>query len=306
MLRFKKHGPKTPKKDKKKTPKKTARWRNRSEVLNAIIEVDILKVAGKINNTLKENVLVDTGAKSNVIRRDVIEKLNIMEAIQPSDVRLSAANNSSLRVLGKINLSLEWVKENDRTTKENIFDYTSYKKQVDQMNTIEAEHSESPNENHGVEFIVVEELSVPIILGNRGIKQMKMKIDYERDEIIVNNMSYPFINTQRVPNVRVINKTVIKRRSINVIEVEADLEEAIYSIEGIGGDPLLQVVDSGLTAKEGKNRFKIFVKNFQDSDYTLEKDQVIATARNPINSDDPVALAITQAIQLCARAWRSQ
>jgi hypothetical protein len=92
----------------KKQKQSKAKWRCKSSSINSILDIEILKVRGRLNDVLNEGILVDTGARSNVISRETIQKMNLLHQIIPTDIRLSTANNSSLQVLGKIILSVKW------------------------------------------------------------------------------------------------------------------------------------------------------------------------------------------------------
>src|SRR3990167_8282975 len=77
----------------------------------------------------------------------------------------------------------------------------------------------------------------------KGIKEMKMKIDFEAEEIIVNDKNYPFINTQRSTMLHTIKKATIPPLSIHTIEVEGDLSQAVYSIEENCQNTPIQVIE---------------------------------------------------------------
>jgi hypothetical protein len=56
-------------------------------------------VIGRLNEELDEDILVDTGARSNVIRVDVVKKLNAFTQIVPTDICLTAASTSIKRYI---------------------------------------------------------------------------------------------------------------------------------------------------------------------------------------------------------------
>jgi hypothetical protein len=261
-----------------------AKWRKPKQV-NSILDIEILRVKGRLNNILNQEILVDTGARSNVIRKDVVQKLQATHQIVPTNIELTAANNSSLRVLGKIKLAMNW--EEERTKKkEEDFNYTLYQSQVNSINSLQVnfqteELSISNSDQFQVEFIVVDQLSVPVILGTKGIKEMKMKIDFEAEEIIVNEKNYPFINTQRSTTLHTTKKATIPPLSIHTIEIEGELSQAIYSIEEYYHNTPIQIIESGFTAKDGKNKFKIWIKNLDREEYVIPANSTIAVARNP-------------------------
>ncbi|HYN44840.1 MAG TPA: hypothetical protein VER35_02465, partial [Candidatus Limnocylindrales bacterium] len=121
----------------------------------------------------------------------------------------STANNSSLQVLGKIELVVKWQKE--LAMESTFFNYAAYQDELDSINSclhvesVQAKQSshkdqrkvDQPPGQFLIDFIVVEELSVPIILGTKGIKEMNMLIDFQDERIIVDDEYFPFVNTQR-------------------------------------------------------------------------------------------------------------
>jgi hypothetical protein len=265
---------------------KRAKWRGKTNQINSIIDVEILKVHGVLNRNTKEQILVDTGAKSNVVRKELVQKLGLMKQIMPTDVELTAANNSSLRVLGKVKIAVEWCKEDTFKRNPEAFNYTLYQSQVDSVNSIFDYPSSSISDTTGdidkfiIEFIVVEQLSVPIIVGMKGICQMKMKMDFESEMIMVNNKGYPFINTRRISPLQATKETKILPQTISTIEIEGELREAIYSIEDANQLPI-SVIESGFTAKDGENKFKIWVRNMNKESIIIPKNAIIAIANNP-------------------------
>jgi hypothetical protein len=274
----------------KKSKAKIAKWRAPPNQVNSILDIEILKVRGRLNEELDEDILVDTGARSNVIRMDVVKKLNALPQIVPTDICLTAANNTSLKVLGRIKLKLNWKKEG--SSREEEMNYALYESQVNLIDTLPFDFSDfssfsGENVHTGqncfdIDFIVVDQLSVPAILGTKGIKQMNMKLDFGLEKIIVNGKSYPFINSQRVSKIYSTKKATIPPLSFNTIEVEGDLNQAIYSIEEYCQDTPIQVIESGFTAENGRNIFKICIKNLSQIEYVIPAKSVIAIATSPV------------------------
>ncbi|HYN44668.1 MAG TPA: reverse transcriptase domain-containing protein [Candidatus Limnocylindrales bacterium] len=275
-----------------------AKWRKVPNSINSILDIEILKVKGRLNDIINEQILVDTGARSNVISREMVQKLNLLHQIVPTDIRLSTANNSSLQVLGKIILSMKWQEDEDSAIEEANFNYVAYQDQVDSINAcahFDSDSTSQPDQNYHkdkqhvdyqpnqflIEFIVVEELSVPIILGTKGIKRMNMLIDFKEERIIVNGEYYPFINAQRSDALRTIKKATIPPSCIHTIGVEGELIRGIYSIEEFCQDFPIQVIDGGYTADEGRNTFKIRIKNLSNQKWTIPAKSKIAVAMNP-------------------------
>ncbi|HYN44438.1 MAG TPA: reverse transcriptase domain-containing protein, partial [Candidatus Limnocylindrales bacterium] len=278
----------TKRNNEKKEPKKKrvpAKWRDSNSV-NSIMDIEILKVKGRVNDLVDEQILVDTGARSNVISKEMVQKLNLLHQIVPTEIRLSTANNSSLQVLGKIELAVKWQKE---LAVENVsFNYASYQDQVDSINScpqIEVGQSRQPVDRPQgqflIDFIVVEELSVPIILGTKGIKEMNMLIDFQIERIIVDGEYYPFINARRSDELRTVKKAIVPPSCIHSIEIEGDLIQGVYSIEEACQDSPIQVIEAGFTADKGRNRFKIWVKNLSKEEWTIPAKSRIAVAINP-------------------------
>jgi hypothetical protein len=112
-----------------------AKWRDVSNSINSILDIEILKVKGRLNDMVDEQILVDTGARSNVISKEMVQKLNLLHQIVPTDIRLSTANNSSLQVLGKIVLSVKWREEKGLAAEKENFNYAAYQDQVDSINS---------------------------------------------------------------------------------------------------------------------------------------------------------------------------
>ncbi|HYN44446.1 MAG TPA: reverse transcriptase family protein, partial [Candidatus Limnocylindrales bacterium] len=273
--------PKEPKK--KRVP---AKWRDSNSV-NSISDIEILKVMGRVNDLVDEQILVDTGARSNVISKEMIQRLNLLHQIVPTEIRLTTANNSSLQVLGKIELAVKW-QEELAIVENGSFNYASYQDQVDSINScpqIELARSkpdgDRPKGKFLIDFIVVEELSVPIILGTKGIKEMKMLIDFHDERIIVDGEYYPFINARRSDELRTVKKVIVPPSCIHSIEIEGDLIQGVYSIEEACQDSPIQVIEAGFTADQGENRFKIWVKNFSREEWTIPANSRIAIAVNP-------------------------
>ncbi|HYN44685.1 MAG TPA: reverse transcriptase family protein, partial [Candidatus Limnocylindrales bacterium] len=228
-------------------------------------------------------------ARSNVISREMVQKLNLLDQIAPTEIRLSTANNSILQVLGKIELTVKWQKE---LSVEGVnFNYAAYQDQVDSINSCYWESLETtqrrlpsvnrPQGQYLIDFIVVEELSVPIILGTRGIKEMKMLIDFHDERIIVDGENYPFINARRIDELRTVKKAIIPPSSIQTIEVEGELIKGVYSIEEACQDSPIRVIEAGFTADRGRNRFKIWVKNLSKEEWTIPANSSVAVAVNP-------------------------
>jgi hypothetical protein len=63
----------------------------------------------------------------------------------------------------------------------------------------------------------------------------------------------------------------------------------VYSIEEYCHNTPIQVIESGLTAEDGKNKFKIWVKNVSKEEYVLPAKSTIAVARNPTPIPNPIA-----------------
>jgi hypothetical protein len=85
-----------------------------------------------------------TGARSNVISRETIQKLNLLHQIVPTDIRLSTANNSSQDQVDSINSCAHF----------------------DSEGTMQPDHQKQKEVKYQpgqflIDFIVVEELSVP-------------------------------------------------------------------------------------------------------------------------------------------------
>lgn len=281
---------KRPKKGELSKPRfraREARWREKSSQINSILDVEILKMRGILNGSVKEQILVDTGAKSNVIRKEMVQKLGLMDQITPTDIALTAANDSSLKVLGKVKVASEWDKGKNGNHGLEVFNYALHQSQVDSIYSISDYSYSAPevsptidSDSFIIDFIVVEKLSVPVILGMKGIHQMKMKIDFEDETIIVNNKGYQFINTKRIAPLQSTKETKVPAQSISFIEIEGDLREAVYSIEDANQLPI-SVIESGFTAKEGKNIFKVWIRNTHKEDIIIPKYATVAVANNP-------------------------
>jgi hypothetical protein len=167
--------------------------------------------------------------------------------------------------------------------------YALYESQVNLIDTLPFDFSVFSGENiptgqdyFDIDFIVVDQLSVPAILGTKGIKQMNMKLDFGLEKIIVNGEAYPFINSQRASKIYTTKKAMIPPLSFNTIEVEGDLNQAIYSIEEFYQDTPIQVIESGFTAENGKNTFKICIKNLSNMKYVIPAKSAIAIATSPV------------------------
>ncbi|HYN44554.1 MAG TPA: retropepsin-like aspartic protease, partial [Candidatus Limnocylindrales bacterium] len=117
----------------KKVKRRPAKWRDNSNLVNSIFDIEILKVKGRLNDLIDEQILVDTGARSNVVSRETIRKLNLLHQIVPTEIRLSTANNSSLQVLGKIELVVKWQKE--LAMESTFFNYAAYQDELDSINS---------------------------------------------------------------------------------------------------------------------------------------------------------------------------
>jgi len=70
-------------------------------------DIEILKISGKI----KEDILIDSGAKSNVVSFEFMKKIGLENDIRPTKVMFMAANKSDLDIKGEIDLEIEWSKE---------------------------------------------------------------------------------------------------------------------------------------------------------------------------------------------------
>ncbi|HYN44559.1 MAG TPA: retropepsin-like aspartic protease, partial [Candidatus Limnocylindrales bacterium] len=113
--------------------RRPAKWRDNSNLVNSIFDIEILKVKGRLNDLIDEQILVDNGARSNVVSRETIRKLNLLHQIVPTEIRLSTANNSSLQVLGKIELVVKWQKE--LAMESTFFNYAAYQDELDSINS---------------------------------------------------------------------------------------------------------------------------------------------------------------------------
>ena len=265
--------------------------------VNSISDIEILKVKGRLNGKVDEQILVDTGARSNVISKELIQKLNLIHQIVPTNIKLSTANNTSLQVLGRIVLSVNWQISNEIEAKDENFNYAAYQNQVDSINSCahlsdfaysdkqklppdQPEDKKQPN-IFEIDFIVVEQLSVPVILGTKGIKEMNMMIDFKKERIVVNGKYYPFINTQRSNTLHTSNNVTIPAFSMHAIEVSGILAQSIYSIEEYTNIFPIQVIEGGYTADEGSNKFKIWVKNLSNEKCIIPAESKICVAKDP-------------------------
>ncbi len=135
-----------------------------------------------------------------------------------------------------------------------------------------------------IQFIVVDELSVPIILGMKGIKIMNMVIDVVKERITIGNIKYPFINMDRSVNVMTMEDTTIDARSMRMIKMKGNFENCIYSIENASVNPNIIIEDGGISADEGENEFYVIIKNLSEQKINIPKNYILAKARNPLAS----------------------
>ena len=215
----------------------------------------------------------------------MVHKLKLGAQLEPTKVLLNAANNSSLHVLGSIKIWVEFERSKTEETK-NELNYGAYQMQVDSIDAIYTISNDpttvlKEGNSYLIEFIAVDQLSVPVLLGTKGIKQMNMKLDFQTEQIMVDNYYYPFVNHQRRDTLRTTKEATIPPYSISSVEVIGDLKQANYSIESIPTSLYGQIIEAGYSAKEGKNIFKILVKNTNNFKIRLPSNFEIATAINP-------------------------
>jgi hypothetical protein len=226
-------------------------------------------------------MLVDTGASTNVVRVDVIKELNLVDLIATSSVKLNTANSELLKVIGKIRLRVEWCDINSMIKKEEI--PITREEFLNNINNIYDEIDSDNDNDQMIEFIVVEELSVPILLGVKGIRKMKMIINYKEENIVINGRAYPFLNNAVTEQpIKVLSNYKLPPYSISTIKVSANLiKNLTYSIEDNNSkNVLIELLTNGCyTPKvDGLQCFCVMVRNLSDQFAELYAGDIIGLA----------------------------
>jgi hypothetical protein len=163
---------------------------------------DCLRISGYIENEYM-TILADSGAKVNCIDKGIVQKLNVLHKIRKTGTQLVAANKSSLSVAGIVSLDVRFEsKEENREVMNVEHQNTEQVAQVRQLSGEQINSVEVTENGYTIEFIVVENLSVPVLIGWPTQEEMHVLIDSREKTFTVRkgkevSMKYQQINEDK-------------------------------------------------------------------------------------------------------------
>ncbi len=254
----------------------------------------LLKVGAKIGNQYCE-ILLDSGAKVNCASKNFVDKLGLKP--KSCSKRLVGANNTNLRVIGSVNLRLEFEGsarsvEDDHvsTENENTYFWRNLRKRQRQPVW---KKSKSEFE---VEIVVVEDLSIPILLGFPTMEEMGVILDTTRGTVSFSNLTkqleIPYVG-KKEEYVYTVEEVVLEPFSARIVKLstERKLEEnTLYTIEEAIGMPGVEIPE-GVVDESSK---MLLLKNLNNKRYRIKKGLPIGVLKKAIVKEEEEIMTVEE------------
>ena len=236
---------------------------------------DLLKVGAKANSHVCE-ILLDSGAKVNCISQNFASKIGAK--VKGCSSNLVGANKSTLKVVGKTKLKIEF--EGEMTSfeinevmevegeEENTQPWRRFKNKQRQKLFQKAKN------NFEIEFIIVKELTVPVLIGFLSIQEMEVSINTRRGTVSFGRkpkkirLSYVGEKENYVHCIDDIIIEPFKMGQVIKVKVDDEVEEnTLYTIEEIMRLPGV-LIEEGVV--DGDTQ-QLLISNFSKEKLRLEK-----------------------------------
>jgi hypothetical protein len=238
----------------------------------------------RLNNIYQE-ILIDTGAAYNVIAQDTIQS-----EIFPCSTQLRAANQTGLEVVGVTFLHFELADiksdqgtlefavnvcaedESNLVRMESNFQYKKIENEINLLNTLEL-NEENMNGN-AIPFIVVKELSVPVLLGYPSIRSLELVFDAANNCIIQGSRRF---STRDLNDSFVFAavRTVIESGTSQRVKIYGNIRNNVL-LKDIIPLPAVGVVE-GVLCEAIDQEYSIFVNNLSKESIIIEQDTPLAS-----------------------------
>jgi hypothetical protein len=201
----------------------------------------------KIENQVRGKVLYDTGANTNCIDAVYLRNLKLNIQVKGTKTQLRAANKSSMETEGTCTIRVSFDIEDNN------------------------------DQGEMIEFCVVKNLSVPIIIGWQTIQKLKMIIDTTKEMLILKekNIEIKLLKEEEKERelIYTIEDHTLSPHSVSKISTtNISKKEGPLQIKNNIAYPLIEVLDGIIE----KTTHFILVSNTSDENICIKKDSPVA------------------------------
>ena len=225
----------------------------------------VVKINLRIGNR-KTNCIIDSGCKQVLVSEESFRKLkSINTKLKTNNLRLAGANNSSLEVIGTVQLPL--------IVQENILVYNSWSnedkeivntvKDIENSNPCQETEIEGSDREFYVDFTVVRNLATECIIGTSVWSKLGIVINSKKMYLEICRRRIPLANN----NAFFVKKTSVEPNSVCWVTCQGNTRKAI-NIEG-GIISRRAMVIPGVVQPDENGKFDVLIWNF-DKEINLE------------------------------------
>jgi hypothetical protein len=229
----------------------------------------------------RRTILLDTGANCNTIDQHTLNQILPQATITKKNISIRSFNKSQIEILGTVILSINLENE----TNEEMLVEEKQQEQMEDLPTIENQamkkllrtHAKpkvvKKGSNYLLEFLVVKNVQIPIIIGWPSIEKMEAIINCKNKTIQIQNKTINY-STKLLKQIHTLEETTIEPNAEQVVKIQNHplLPETNYLVSESSKQlflPTEGIIDRGTKL--------IYIKNPTKRKIVIPKDFPIAT-----------------------------